>query len=141
VAWPFSGLFTLKERNGKPMSDQTSTLHVAPNVLVGLARAAALAAPGVVRLESRPLENMERLLSRSYAQEGVHLQINDRTVRLHLHVVVAANASIPAVARQVQRDVARAMEGLAGIQLEALDVIVEDVDFESPQLPESLGAK
>ncbi len=123
------------------MSDQTSTLHVAPNVLVGLARAAALAAPGVVRLESRPLENMERLLSRSYAQEGVHLQINDRTVRLHLHVVVAANASIPAVARQVQRDVARAMEGLAGIQLEALDVIVEDVDFESPQLPESLGAK
>ncbi len=123
------------------MSDQTSTLHVAPNVLMGLAREAALAVPGVARLESRPLKNVERLLGRSHAQEGIHLQINDRTVRLHLYLVVASDVSILAVARQVQRDVSRAMEGLAGIQLEALDVIVEDVDFGSPRLPESLGAK
>ncbi|NOZ04782.1 MAG: Asp23/Gls24 family envelope stress response protein [Chloroflexi bacterium] len=123
------------------MSDKATTLHVAPNVLVDLAREAALAVPGVSRLESRPLENMERLLGRSYSHEGIHLQMNGRAVRLHLHLVVSSDVSIPAVARQVQRDVARAMEGLAGIQLEALDITVEDVDFESPRLSESLAAK
>jgi len=123
------------------MSDKTTTLHVAPNVLVGLAREAALAVPGVIRLESHPLENMERLLGRSYAHNGIHLQMNDQAVRVHLHVVVSPNVSVPAVARQVQRDVARAMEGLAGIQLEALDVTVEDVDFESSGLAGSLAEK
>jgi uncharacterized alkaline shock family protein YloU len=111
------------------MTDKPAGVRVAPTVLIDIAREAALAVPGVARLATLPRVGVGRLFGRVHAQEGVRLRLADDGVAIDIHVVVSADASMPSVAGEVQRDVARSIHDLAGVKLQRLDVIVEDVSF------------
>jgi len=108
--------------------DCPSAVRVAPTVLIEVAQEAAKAVPGVARLASPSQEGMNRLLGRLRMQEGVRLRTDGQGVSLSVHVVATASASLPMLAKQVQCDVARSVQELAGAQLQRLDVVIEDVD-------------
>jgi len=111
------------------MTDKPAGVRVAPAVLIDIAREATLAVPGVVRLRTLPRVGVGRLFGRTYAQDGIRLRLEDDGAALDIHVVVSGDASMPSVAGEVQRGVARSIHDLAGVKLERLDVVVEDVSF------------
>lgn len=100
---------------------------IAPDVLITIARLSALATPGVSRMGSAP-GGVNRLLKRG-AAEGVQIDITDNQVTANLHIVVKADANVREISRNVQAEVARAIHEMLGMDVVAVNVIIDDVDY------------
>jgi len=85
-----------------------------------LSRYAADAAVGVRGVRSL----VERALP---YRRGVKLDMADQGVRVELRLSVEWGASIPDVAREVQRSVRECLQRMADVQPHAVDVVVDEV--------------
>src|SRR3972149_5577475 len=79
---------------------------IAPGVLLTIARLTALGVPGVVRIE-----------------------VDDDSVAVDLYLVLANETNAREVSRNVQSEVARAVEDMVGMQAKRIDIHIEDIDF------------
>jgi uncharacterized alkaline shock family protein YloU len=104
---------------------------VAPGVLVAIARMAALSVPGV-RAVTRGASGVDRILRRN-STGGVHLAIQDNLISGDIFLVVQAGFNLREVGRDVQQQVARAIQEMAGMDLARLDVHVENIDYEGTE--------
>jgi uncharacterized alkaline shock family protein YloU len=105
---------------------------IAPEALVTIVKLATLAVPGVARMGNVP-GGVNRWLKRG-AADGVQIQVVDNTVTAELHLVVQAGHNVREVSRSVQTEVSRAMQEMVGMDVLAVNVVIDDVIFE-----ESLG--
>jgi len=110
--------------------ESTGRTTIAPAVLVTVTRLTALSVPGVVRLARVP-RRAGRLFRRG-ADEGVRLEVEDSSVSLELHLVLAPEMNVLEVAHRVQADVAHAIEETVGMPVRRIDVHIEDVDYGLP---------
>ena len=62
-----------------------------------------------------------------HRHKGVRVVENDGRVRVEIHVTVEWGASIPEVGREVQQRVSAYLAQMASIELEAVDVIVDEI--------------
>jgi uncharacterized alkaline shock family protein YloU len=104
---------------------------VAPGVLITVAKLAALGVPGVVRM-SPIAGGVNRLFRRGWS-DGVRLETEGETVSADLFIVVAQGSNAPEVAREVQREVARAIREMIGLEVGRLDVHLEDIELTDPR--------
>jgi uncharacterized alkaline shock family protein YloU len=116
------------------MSDQeppAGKTTVSPGVLMDIARMAALDVPGVKGV-GRIASYRDRLL-RSGGAGGVRMSIQDKMISGDIHVVVKAGFNIREVCRDVQQQVARAIQEMAGMHVTGIDVHVEGIEFEGTE--------
>ena len=113
-----------------PPQESTGRTTIAPAVLVTVTRLTALSVPGVVRLARVP-GRADRLLRRE-ADAGIRLEVDDSSVSLELHLVLAPETNVREVAHRVQADVAHAIEETVGMPVRRIDVYIEDVDYSAP---------
>jgi uncharacterized alkaline shock family protein YloU len=106
-------------RKGKTM--------IAPDVLLTIARLTTLNVPGVARLASTP-PTVDKLFQRSQA-DGVRIEVRGQTVTADIFVVASSGVLVRDVARQIQTDVARAIQEMVGMEVATVNVHVEDVDY------------
>ncbi|MGA2110788.1 MAG: Asp23/Gls24 family envelope stress response protein [Anaerolineales bacterium] len=104
---------------------------VAPGVLITVAKLAALSVPGVIRM-SPIAGGVNRLFRRGWA-EGVRLETEGETVSADLFIVVAQGGNVQDIAREVQREVARAIREMIGLEVGRLDVHLEDIEVTDPK--------
>ncbi len=97
---------------------------VAPEVLRTIVRQAALQVPGVARLA--PMRVGPWPLA-----EGVRLTVVEDRVRVDVALVVRPEARFREVARQVQEEVARSLRDLTGLEVEAVNILIADVEVET----------
>lgn len=100
---------------------------VAPEVMVAIARMAALEVPGVHALAPVP-GGVNRLFKRG-AGEGVQLEITDNVVDVDLYLVLEHNVNLRQVSREVQKAVARAIEEMVGMAVGHINVHIEDIHY------------
>jgi uncharacterized alkaline shock family protein YloU len=98
-------------------------ITIAPEVLETIARLTTLAIPGVVRLTTPP--GVQWLLR----HDGVKIEVVENVVRVRVYVVAGPDANLLNVGRQIQNEVARAIQDLVGMDVESVDVHVEDVAY------------
>ncbi len=113
-----------------PPHPSTGRTTIAPAVLVTVTRLTTLSVPGVVRLARVPGRAGRLFRRRGY--EGIRLEVDDSSVSLELHLVLAPEANVREVAHKVQADVAHAIEETVGMPVRRIDVHVEDVDYGGP---------
>jgi uncharacterized alkaline shock family protein YloU len=114
----------------QPMSNErprTGKVTIAPDVLVTIARLSTLGVSGVARMAPVPVA-VDRLFQRHPA-DGVRIEIKQQSVLVDLYVVVAQDATVRDVSRNVQAAVARAIKDMVGMNVRAVNVHVEDVAF------------
>lgn len=109
------------EQTSAPASGKTT---IAPEVLITIARLAALDVPGVARTCAGP--GVQRL--RKDAEEGVRLLVRDHTVTVDLYLVMQPDTNVRQVARAVQAAVTRAIIDMVGMDVVAVNVHIEDVE-------------
>jgi uncharacterized alkaline shock family protein YloU len=90
---------------------------ISSDVLAGYAADAAREVPGVRALVE----------SRLHRHRGVRVNGEGGAATFELHVETEWGASIPDVAREVQRRVRDYLERMADVQPAAVDVVVDDV--------------
>jgi len=95
------------------ISGDDGTITVAPSVLLQVVRGAAEAADGA---------RVRR------ARRGVDVAVSDGCARVSLELAVRYGAVLPDVAEDVQRRVAEALRTMCGVDPQAVDVAIEELE-------------
>lgn len=109
-------------------SQMSGKTTIAPEVLHTIARLTALSIPGVSRMSQVPAVRMDKLFKRS-AHEGVQIEIQDDAVFADLYIILKNDINIRDVSRKIQREVARAISEMVGMQVGRVNIHVEDIDY------------
>jgi uncharacterized alkaline shock family protein YloU len=103
-------------------------ITVAPDVLVIIARMAALSVPGVSRM-AQVSGGVNRLFKRGI-HDGVRIEVEDNTIVAGLYLILKPDVNIREVSRNVQQQVTRALQEMVGMDVADLEVHIEDIDYE-----------
>ncbi len=109
--------------DNKPQGKTT----LSPEVLMTITRMSALSVPGVSRLTPIPTR-FDRLFKRG--TEGVELKVEDDLVYLDLFLALKPDVNVREVSRNVQQQVARAIEEMVGMDVGHVNIHIEDIDYE-----------
>lgn len=101
---------------------------IAPDVLVTIVRLSALSVPGVSRM-ANVTGGVNRFFKRGI-HDGVRIEVEDNVVVVDLHLVLKKDVNIREVSRNVQEQVARALQDMVGMDVGAVEVHVENIDYE-----------
>jgi uncharacterized alkaline shock family protein YloU len=101
---------------------------VSPDVLMTIARLAALSVPGVSRLA--PVSGGVNRLFKRGAGDGVRIDTEENSVYVDLHLVLIENVNIREVSRNVQQNVARSLQEMVGMDVGYVNIHIEDIDYE-----------
>lgn len=100
---------------------------IAPDVLLNITKLTTLNVAGVKRMSSVS-GGVNRWLTKG-ANEGVRLQVKDDQVSADLYIILAHDVNIREVSRNVQSQVARAIQEMVGMQVGTINIHIEDIDF------------
>ena len=104
---------------------------VSPDVLLTIARLSTLRVDGIARMSTTP-GGVNRLWKRTPSAEGVQILVDRQTVTVDLFVVTEADANMREESHAVQREVARAIRQIVGMEVKAVNVHIDDIIFEMP---------
>jgi len=114
---------------GMIMSDSNLTkTTIAPDVLITIARLSALSVPGVSRM-AQVKGGVNRLFKRG-APEGVRIEVEDNILVANLYLILKKDVNIRQVSRNVQGQVARALQEMVGMDVSEVQIHIEDIDYE-----------
>jgi uncharacterized alkaline shock family protein YloU len=104
---------------------------VSPQVLMAIARMAALSVPGVKSLA--PASGSVERWFRTRASDGVRLTMQENVIHADLYLVVKDGVNIREVGRDVQQQVTRAIQEMVGMDIARIDIHVENIAFEGAE--------
>ena len=117
---------------GDDMSDSNpGTTTVAPDVLVTIARMAALSVTGVSRM-AQVTGGVNRLFKRG-TNDGVRIEVEDNTIVASLYLILKKDVNIREVSRNTQQQVARALQEMVGMDVGEVEIHIEDIDYEETE--------
>jgi uncharacterized alkaline shock family protein YloU len=106
---------------------------VSPDVLVTITRLSALSVPGVSRLAQVP-GGVNRLFKRGLG-DGVRIEVRDNVVTANLYLILRQHVNMREVSRNVQNQVARALQEMVGMDIGGIEIHIEDVDADEEARP------
>jgi len=111
------------------MTDNANTgkVTLAPDVLLTIARMAALGVEGVSRMAPAKA-NVSRLLRRTEV-DGVDVEVEDDVVYVELYLILKQDVNVRDVSRNVQAHVTRAVSEMVGMEVGHVNVHIEDIDY------------
>ena len=104
---------------------------VAPDVLVTIARMSALSVPGVSRM-AQVTGGVNRLFRRG-ANDGVRIEVEDNVIVVSLYLILKKDVNIREVSRNVQQQVARALQEMVGMEVGEVEIHIEDIEYEETE--------
>lgn len=104
---------------------------VAPEVLTTIARMAALSVPGVRGLA--PVSGGVNRIFRRGADDGVRINLHENVVFADIYLIVKADVNIREVGRNVQQQVARAIQEMVGMDIGQIEIHIEKIDYEGTE--------
>jgi uncharacterized alkaline shock family protein YloU len=111
------------------MSDSKhGKITVAPDVLIDIARMSALSVRGVSRM-AHVTGGVNRLFKRGI-NDGVRIEVEDNTIVASLYLILKPDVNIREVGRNVQQQVARALQEMVGMDVAEIEIHIEDIDYE-----------
>ena len=109
-------------------NDTPGKTTVSPDVLITIARLSTLTVPGVSRMAPIP-GGVNRLFRRG-SGDGVRIETEENTVFADLYFAVKQDVNIREVSRNVQKQVARAIQEMVGMEIGHINIHIEDIDYE-----------
>ena len=110
------------------MTQHQSKTTIAPDVLITIARLSALSVPGVSHM-AQVTGGVNRLFKRGI-HDGVRIEVKDNVIVANLYLVLHKDVNIREVSRNVQSQVARALQEMVGMDVGEVQIHIEDIDYE-----------
>jgi uncharacterized alkaline shock family protein YloU len=104
---------------------------VSPDVLITIARMAALSVPGVTAMA--PVSGGVDRFLRKGQNQGIRMNIHENVVTGDIFLIVSGDVNIREVGRTVQEQVARAIQETVGMDVAKLDIHIENIEYEGPE--------
>ena len=113
--------------------ESQGTITIATTVLNTIARLTALSVPGVSRMG-----NNGQLLQPA---SGTNIKVVNGKVRADIFVVVRSDASFYGTGQKIQQEVTRAIKEIVGMDVQAINVYIQDVEYPQPEPSAALVEK
>lgn len=107
----------------------TGTTTVATDVLLTIAHLTALSVAGVSRLSPLRGKGMEVFLKHGQARDGIIIEVVDDIVYVDVYVILKSDTNVRDISHNIQRDVARAISEMVGMQVGRINIHIEDIDY------------
>ncbi len=104
---------------------------VAPEVLITVVRMAALSVPGVSAMAHVP-GGVDRFFRRGI-NEGIRLTLHGDAVTGDIYIIIKDEVNIREVGRNVQQQVARAIQDMVSMDVIRIDVHIENIEYEGTE--------
>lgn len=108
--------------------DQGS-IKIADEVVGIITGLAATEIEGVAGMSGGLAGGLADMLGRKNLSKGVKVEVKDETALVDVYVVINYGNSIPDVAWKIQDNVKQAIEGMTGLDVKAVNVHVQGVNF------------
>jgi uncharacterized alkaline shock family protein YloU len=102
---------------------------IAIDVLLTIARLTTVAVNGVNRMSRLPSRNVKDMFKGIGHEDGIHIEVEDDTVYIHLYVILNQDVNIREVGHKIQTDVSRAIIDMIGMQVGSINVHVDDIHY------------
>jgi len=113
-------------------STDLGVVRISNEAIATIASVAAMEVRGVSKMGGGiPKALIDSLFNR-FSSRGVKIQMADGEIKLTVSIIVEYGVDIPRVADEVQENVKRAVEKMAGLIPSGVDVIVEGVRAHLP---------
>lgn len=116
------------DANGK------GTVVFATDVIATIAGLAATEVEGVASMVGNTSGGLAEIFKRGQnarsLTKGVRVELNENTVSVQLTIVVDYGSPIPRVAKNIQENVKKAIETMSGLEVTAVNVVVQGVSFD-----------
>jgi uncharacterized alkaline shock family protein YloU len=109
-------------------SYQQGKITVSPDVLMTIVRLSALSVPGVSRM-AHVQGGVNRLFKRGIG-DGVRIGVEDNVVVANLYLILKQHVNLREVSRNVQHQVARALQEMVGMDVGEIEIHIEDIDMD-----------
>ncbi len=117
----------IKDQMQRERATDLGVVRISNEAIATISAVAALEVRGVHRMGGGLKSTIyEALFSRS-TYKGIRIRMRDSEVKLTASIIAEYGADIPRVADEVQENIKRAVEKMAGLVLSEVDVIVEGV--------------
>ena len=113
--------------NNRPPGKTT----VSPEVLTSIARMAVLGVPGVSSLAPIP-GGVDRIFRRGL-NDGVRITVHENTVQVDIFLIVKEDVNMREVGRNVQQQVARAIQEMVAMDVAQVDIHIENIAYEGTE--------
>jgi uncharacterized alkaline shock family protein YloU len=113
------------------MENTAGKTTVSPEVLTTIVRLAALSVPGVSRFATVS-GGVNRLFRRGVS-EGIRIETHENAVYADLHLILKEDLNIREVSRNIQQNVARAIQEMVGMDVGHVNIHIEDIDYEDDE--------
>lgn len=111
-------------------------IKIADEVVTIIAGLAATEVEGVAGMSGGLAGGIAELLGKRSFSKGVKVEVGDKEAAVDLFLVVNYGVSIRDVALNVQRNVARAISSMTGLNVVEVNVHVQGVHFQAEEKPE-----
>lgn len=115
-------------------ADGKGTVVFATDVIATIAGLAATEVEGVASMVGSTSGGLAEIFKRGQntrsLTKGVRIELNDNTISVQLTIVVDYGSPIPRVARNIQENVKKAIETMSGLEVTAVNVMVQGVSFD-----------
>lgn len=120
----------IKDINSEEVEEiDEGSIKIADEVVGIITGLAATEIDGVAGMSGGLAGGIADMLGRKSLSKGVKVEVNDQTAAVDVYVIINYGNSIPDVAWKIQDNVKEAIEGMTGLDVKAVNVHVQGVNF------------
>lgn len=116
-----------KDSAQRDRSTDLGVVRISNDAIATIASTAALEVKGVAKMGCGGSKLFSELFYKAFPKRGVKIKMRDSEVKLTVCIIAEYGIDIPRAADEVQENVKRAVEKMAGLVLAEVDVVVEGV--------------
>jgi uncharacterized alkaline shock family protein YloU len=118
-----------KDLNKEEIESEEGTIKIADEVVSIITGLAATEIEGVAGMSGGLAGGIAEMLGRKNLSKGVKVEVDENTASVDVYVIIEYGKTIPDVAWQIQDNVKQAIEGMTGLDVKAVNVHVQGVNF------------
>lgn len=117
------------------------SIKIADEVVGIITGLAATEIDGVAGMSGGIAGGIADMLGRKSLSKGVKVEVSDQAATVDVYVIIDYGNSIPDVAWKIQDNVKQAIEGMTGLDVKAVNVHVQGVNFPEDEEEEAEAEK
>ncbi|ARK31396.1 Asp23/Gls24 family envelope stress response protein [Halalkalibacter krulwichiae] len=132
----------MNENHILELEEQKSELgkvEISPEVIEVIAGIAASEVEGVATMRGNFATGVAEKLGRKNHGKGVKVELAEDGITVDVSVVITYGVAVPEVAGLIQSNIKQALQTMTAIELQAINVHVVGVQFETPETPEEVN--
>lgn len=110
-------------------------VDISREAIAALAAEAAAEVEGVQTCQQKAVDTLASRVKREFVHRGVKVDKDDSTCRLTLYLKAPCGAHLPSLAKEVRGRVKEYVEGVTGLEVEQVDIVIEELDLEPCEHP------